>query len=504
MEFLVPIALMGWIPVICVLFCDRRDYRTLISAYVAAWLFLPVAKLKIQHLPDCTKISATAVGMMLAIACFDSRRLLAFRLKWLDLPMVVFCFSPIVSALSNSLGLWDGFSNTLTMIMMWGVPYLCGRIYLDSFDKLTSLAKGIFVGGLVYIPFCLVELRMSPQFYSWVYGKRPVVHAARYGGWRPEVFLATGLELGMWMTAATLMGFALWYSGALRKLWGLPTGVLLVVLLAVTVLCKSTGALMLLIVGTGVLMMARWFRSPLPILCLIVVPLVYITVRIADLDDGRELVSFASSVFGPDRAQSLEFRFQNEIGLTHRALEAKWFGWGGWGREKVLDEYGESLSIVDGMWIINFGCYGLLGLLSWATTLILPPVLATRRFANRHWPRDQVIPLVALATLVLLYAIDCLLNSMPNPIYAVALGGLTTVTLLPRQRLLPSILEDDEPTVFEPALQRQFWPPPLPTDGGRLGPPATAPRSDETEPLELATENPDRARRGHELVESRH
>ena len=68
----------------------------------------------------------------------------------------------------------------------------------------------------------------------------------RLGGYRPRVFLSTGLELGMWMTCSTLSAFWLWADGTIRRLWGLPFGWLVLGLFITTVLCKSSGALVLL------------------------------------------------------------------------------------------------------------------------------------------------------------------------------------------------------------------------------------------------------------------
>lgn len=138
----------------------------------------------------------------------------------------------------------------------------------------------------------------------------------------------------MWMTAASSVGIALWQSGAFRRLYGLKIRYVIGALLLTTLLCKSTGALMLLIFGIGLLMAARWFRHPWPLFVAVMIPLFYVTVRTANLNDGSQLVELSKSVFGAERAHSLEFRFQNEHLLVERALESPVFGWGGWNREE--------------------------------------------------------------------------------------------------------------------------------------------------------------------------
>ena len=473
MELLVPLALYGWLPIVLVIFRDMPGHRALVATYVAAWLFLPTDEIAFAGLPDYTKSSATSLGVIIAICLFDMKRLYAFRPHWLDLGMLLYCLSPIPSSLSNSLGLWDGCSNTLKIIITWGMPYFFGRLYFDSFDKFRSLAKGIFIGGLVYVPFCLVEVRMSPQIYSWVYGFRPSTrHAFRYGGWRPLVFLSNGLELGMWMTAACLLGFALWHSKSMKKVWGTPVLLGLSALFVTTLMCKSTGSLLLLAGGIGMYLIVRWLRTPWPVILLILVPLTYIPVRVAELSDGREAVAVAKTVFGEERAQSLEFRFRNELMLVRHALDAPWFGWGGWGRELVEDEWGEDISVIDGFWIVTLGKQGLLGMLSVFAAFMIAPSMACFRFARRGWKYTDVGPPIAVALLLLLYMVDCLLNSMANAVYPLCLGALTTICLMPLRQLVgkSGIGDEEQDDHWVPVSRGRLWPP-APDRPRQPGPP---------------------------------
>jgi hypothetical protein len=463
MQLLVPIVLYAWLPAVLVIFRDLKGHRGLSAVFVAAWLFLPSTALQFRGMPDYTKVSATSLGVLAAIFLYEPARLAKYRFHWLDLFIATYCLAPIASALSNDLGLWGGLSNSLNFTLVWGVPYFLGRLYFDRFDKVRTLAKAIYIGGLVYVPFCLVEMRMSPQFYNWVYGMRPktTLHARRYGGWRPTVFLDTGLELGMWMTAASLLGFALWYSGALKRLWGMSTAPLLFVLMVTTVLCKSTGSLLLLIGGLGMMLVMRWTRSPWWVAFLVAVPLLYLPVRSCGLNDGKALVAVVKDVFGGQRAHSLDFRFHNENMLAARAWQQPLFGWGGWGRERVFDEYGEDQTVVDGMWIILFGKFGLLSMVSFYAAFLLAPTAGVLRFGRPSWRYSDVAPLVALCLLMLLYTVDCLLNAMDNAIYALSLGAITTVLLVPTRRLVgegQTLVEGvDEATPRLPT--RQLWPP---------------------------------------------
>ena len=103
------------------------------------------------------------------------------------------------------------------------LPYLIGRIYFSDAAGLRELAVGIFIGGLVYIPFCLYEIRLSPQLHRIVYGyhAHSFAQTYRFGGWRPTVFMDHGLMVGLWMAMSCLAGIWLYVSGTLRSIRGI-------------------------------------------------------------------------------------------------------------------------------------------------------------------------------------------------------------------------------------------------------------------------------------------
>src|SRR5207253_8876206 len=117
---------------------------------------------------------------------------------------------------------------------------------------LRRLAIGIFAGGMVYVPLCLLEMRIAPTLHLRVYGYHARVdfsQTMRYGGYRPTVFLEHGLWVGMWMMAATLLGIVLWRTKVIKKLWNYPINWLLLVLFVTFILVKSTGAYLYLAIA---------------------------------------------------------------------------------------------------------------------------------------------------------------------------------------------------------------------------------------------------------------
>lgn len=426
LSFTVDVALIGW-PLAALAFCALlHPRRAVVTAYVAAWLFLPVYRYLLPGMPDWNKTSATSVSLLLGLLIFDFQRIIAFRPRWFDLPMAVWCLCPAASSLANGLGLYDGVANVLEQTVIWGIPYFLGRLYFSDVVGLRDLALGVFFGGLVYIPFCLFEIRMSPQLHNLVYGyhQQELLHSYRFGGWRPAVFMWHGLMVGMWMSMASLVGTWLWISGTVRSIRGIALPWFLVPLGVTTLLCKSAGALVLLAAGLFVLLIVRRFHVRWPIILLGLVAPLYILTRVSGLWSGEGIVEAAKSV-SPERAGSFATRLMQEDMLSAKAMKRPVFGWGGWGRSRVTDEFGTDISITDGQWIIEFGTHGFVGLAGMLTVLLVPLVVLARRLPAGDWTRPLAAPLAALATVLGLYVIDLIPNAMITPIYTLAAGGMT-------------------------------------------------------------------------------
>ncbi len=207
-------ALFAWVPAVILLFIMLPPQRAVIAAFLGGWMFLPLLTLQITGIPDVSKVSVTSATVMLAILAFDGRRLLSFRPRWFDLPMLLWIVVPFVASVINERGMWDGGSRTLSAILFWGIPYLVGRLYFTDLIAIRELAIGIFVAGLIYMPLVLWEIRMSPQLHNQFYGSRAsgMLRGSGLGlpGFRPNVFIGHGLEVAMFMLMCTLAGFWLW------------------------------------------------------------------------------------------------------------------------------------------------------------------------------------------------------------------------------------------------------------------------------------------------------
>jgi hypothetical protein len=462
MTILVPITLFGWVPCVLLLFLWLPPRRAVITAFLGGWLFLPAATFQLPGIPDYSKMAATCAGVLLAALIFDTETLLSFRPRWFDIPMLIWVFCPFGTNAAENIDMWDSFSWTVNQAITWGMPYFIGRVYFTDAESIRELAIGFFISGLIYIPICLFEIRMSPQLGKWLYGFDAGYSGQRLGGWRPTGLMANGLMLGMWMTAASFCGIWLWYTGSLKRLGKYKASTLVIALTATTILCKSTGALILLVGGLGLLWLIRRTKVAFPFLLMCAVPVAYPIIRASGMWDGTQLVAFAKSTVGADRAQSLQFRFKNENILTEKALRRATWGWGRFGKSRVYDENGKDISTTDGLWIITLGMSGIVGLTAVTAIYLVPGIYFWWRTRAPDWSDPSFAAVSAFSVILVLYAIDNILNAMVNPVITVCMGAVSGAAL---RRMKPAAEAAIEPTtqthypLRKAPKRRELWPP---------------------------------------------
>jgi hypothetical protein len=425
----------SWIPLILCLFALLSPRRAVIAAFVIGYLFLPDLNRHFQTLPDVNKVSLTAVGVILGSLLFDGGRLFAIGPRWIDLACLSLCLSPIATSLLNGLGIMDGFAASLTVITKWGLAYWIGRAYFTDWQATRELAMGIVLGGLAYVPLCWWEIRMSPLLHGQIYGWTFMSFRKDSGlfGYRPNVFLADGLTVTMFMGCATLLAYWSWICRSPRKLLGIPMWGIVALLLATTVFSKALGGLALTTAGIAALTAVRWPRTKVAVLGLILVAPTYALVRTSGEWSGQRLVEMAQQI-SEERAKSLAFRLKNEGPLMQKALEQPWFGWGGWSRSHVIDpESGVDLTIVDGLWINMLGERGIVGLGSWMVMVLGCAFLMWRAVPRRFWTDAACAAPVALAVMIALYMIDGLFNATFNPVASLAVGAVGSMSLTARR-----------------------------------------------------------------------
>ena len=414
------------------LFKKFGSYKAIAIAFIAGWMFLPVANYDIFLLRN-TKTATICLSVLASAFLFDKERLSTFKFNAADIPMLLWCTSSFFSSIANGDGPYDGLSTAMYQSVRWGIPYCIGRIYFNNVDAVNILALAIFIGTVVYIPFCWYELIMSPQLHRLTYGfhQSDFLQTLRDGGgYRPMVYMDHGLMTAMWMVLGAFLGAWLFICGILpKKIMQIQSQYLLILLLFTTIMLRSVAAISWLIIGLLVLYVSNKTKTAFLLIILMLVPYLYIVTRTTGFWDGRNLSDAVSGNYSANRSQSLQFRFDNENILIQKALQGSFFGWGGYGRSRVYDETGKDISVTDGLWIITYGTNGIYGLIVMVFAIQWPLFLFFLRVKPELWKTKTWGNSAVMAVFLGIFMIDNLLNAMINPVYMLCNGSLIGMLL---------------------------------------------------------------------------
>jgi hypothetical protein len=452
---LVPYTLVIWAFVLTpVLFVLLPRRTAAFTSLLGGWLLLPFTRMKLIEPFNLDKAGACGLGVLLCTAVFAPAQMARFRLSLVDIPMLLWLLSGFFASVFNDLGVRDGLASVYNTGVFWGVPYLVGRLYVTDAASLRAMAIALIVAGLAYVPLVLWEAKMSPRLHADLYGFVTYDHGGtttrRLGGWRPVVFMQHGLMLGLLYSGVVITAAWMWFTGAWRGVlprrggdpgrpaaYSLPAWPVLLALAFTLVLTRALNAYAVTLLLVPALFMLRFALLPTRLVMLLVcaAPVLYVINRIVPQLPLDEMILGVVSGIDSSRAASLEFRFFSENQLSAKAMEQPVFGWGGWGRSRVYDDFtGEDVSVTDGLWIIIFGERGIFGLLTWYLALLGPVLLLLLRYPARVLGSKEAAPALALSAVLLTFVIDSLPNAMPMPIYPMITGGLASMVLAMQER----------------------------------------------------------------------
>lgn len=423
------LALVGWVPLSVLLFTTMRTERAAAVVLIGGIMFLPeLAEFDFPGVPPLGK-QGVAVLCVLGGAIYKRpgwfMRSRPFRgVEALVLVLLV-CGIGTVMANRDPLvyGSWhkihlpplanrDVLSLAIRDLLQIGLPFYLGRVLFRTAKDLRDLIAVLAGAGLLYSLFIIVELRLSPQWHNWIYGygqHRDFFQTQRWGGWRPMVFMAHGLAVGLFAVVVTI---AMSVLAHLKQGVGrIPARLAAPYLFLLMVLCKSTGAIIYGLLAVPMIALTTTKTQLRICVVLSAVVLGYPMLRASGWFPTDAFVSMASRI-NPERADSLAFRFEMEDALSEKAAERLWFGWGGFGRNGIYDsEMGKEISVADGYWIIQLGNRGLTGFFP-AFLLLLYPVFYTQRRLHLIRSKKERILLAGLAVIVTLYVIDLIPNGL--------------------------------------------------------------------------------------------
>jgi hypothetical protein len=431
------LALLLWLPISILAFLTMRPLRAAAFTILGAMLFLPEGvSFKYPYLPYLDKHNLPYLAVLVGALLRAPRRVLALpRERWFILLTLALFAGAIATALTNrdtlrygrlavtvlpGLNIKDAFFTGITQALYHVLPFFLGLALVRSVDDLCDLLASFVVAGLFYVPFALIEVRLSPQFHYWAYGyhQHSFLQTLRWGGYRPMVFMAHGLALARFFVVAMLSAVII--APRRPSLGPVPTRLAAVVLFATLVLCKSTGAIVYGLAALSVVTLGRArFRHAVAAVFAVVV-LLYPVLRAADAIPVDRIVGAASAA-GSDREQSLFFRFHNEEELLAKARQRMIFGWGEYNRSFLFDDLGRPSSVTDGHWIVIVGIMGMVGFATTFGILLVPVFLVPRRARRIENRRDRAL-VAGVCLIVATIAVDLIPNGLWDG-YPYLLGG---------------------------------------------------------------------------------
>lgn len=432
------VALLIWPVITLIMFKNLGPPRGLIWSVVIGYLFLPENFVAIDlPIADYEKFFAISFSVVLAAVLIREER--STDLVPVRTPMPVFMFlllalllfvSPVGTYLTNPEALVNGptvrpgltprdilASMVSTLIRL--APLLLAARLLTRPEHHRELLIAILAVGFVYTFFTLFERRMSPQLNLWIYGYFPHnwIQHIRGGGFRPLVFLRHGLWLGFFLFTVFVAALALSRDPAVRNRALLPFVALWV--LIVLFLSRNLGATMLALVFAPMLLFLPFMLQTRIAMVTAVIILIYPALHDVMEAPLNRFLNFVSGI-SAERAQSFQVRLENETELLNRAKEKTFFGWGAWGRMRVINEYGVDVSLVDGAWIVQKGTSGWAGYIGFFGLLVVPVIFAAR--AGRRKPITPAVGgMMTMMAGNFLYIIP---NSTLNPIALLMVGAL--------------------------------------------------------------------------------
>ncbi|EBA15964.1 hypothetical protein RSK20926_05112 [Roseobacter sp. SK209-2-6] len=439
--------LMLWPAVSLILFRRLPLERAILWCILAGYLILPpVAEFDLPLVPDMDKFTIPSV--MAFVLCIGLLRkpvpllphhplakLLTLGFVFGVIPTVLTNDDPVIfEVLAGSEPIryitdmlpglrWIDLGSVAINQVIILMPFLLARRYLSSPDGQKELLLAIAIAGLAYTIPSLIEIRLSPQTNTIIYGffQHDFSQMMRQGGFRPIVFLPHALWLALFMFSAMIAAAALARAAnqKTRARFAIACAYLFVVLF----LCKSLASFTYALAFLPLVALGSYRLQIKVAVLLATIAITYPMLRNLGLFPTEAILAQAEAI-SADRAQSLGYRFHNEALMLERAAEKPWFGWGGWGRNLVRDgETGSIISIPDGHWILVFGTLGWLGYISemglLSLSLILLGIELHRHKAKEVSPYATAIAIILAATLV-----DMMLNDTLVPFTWLCAGSV--------------------------------------------------------------------------------
>jgi hypothetical protein len=306
------------------------------------------------------------------------------------------------------------------------VPFSIGRLAFGTPKKVMTLFRTWAAFGVIYGFLMLIEIRLSPQLNNWVYGYFPgsFAQAVRNDGYRPTVFMNHGLATTMFCLTAIFAVLAVHRYG--EKIFGVAAKWWLLFLSVTLLLSNSFGVLIYFAAFLPLMWIGRLRPAILLVRVMAALILLMPLLRVAEILPLNDLIEWLAT-YNAERASSLQFRFDNETLLIERWSHRPWFGYGGFGRERIYSPSGEDLTVIDSDWIFTVCYMGVVGFLATYLLFLYPIWKARKGLSQLPHSKERSIQLI-LFVMLAFGVFDLMINGIGNYLLIVTAGALFGLT----------------------------------------------------------------------------
>ncbi len=311
--------------------------------------------------------------------------------------------SKLLPGLTN----YDAFAGALKMLL-WLMPFFLGRYFFSSIKEMEPIFKLLVIIGLWYTLPMLVEFRISPQLHRIFYGYHAsdFIQQVRGEGYRPAVFVGHGLPLAFWLSTCIIVAMTLLRNG--MRIARPSTKMIVFYLVGILALTKTWSAIAYIIFGAFFIYKLSPSKQIKWAFLISALVMLYPVAKMIGVFPDKEIIATISE-YNVNRADSMNTRFVNEEVLLEHALKKPYFGWGGWGRNRIYNDYGQDTVITDGKWVIEFGTTGAVGFFFYYAIFLTPLFLAAKNIKYIEEIKEQRY----FAALAIILAL-CIIDSIPN------------------------------------------------------------------------------------------
>jgi hypothetical protein len=434
-------ALLAWPVIALILYLSMPVGRATIWTILGAFLLLPVGTaFNIPGIPNLDKSTLpNLAALMLAPTMARSGEFKWPKSMAINLLMLLWVLVPFATAMTNGeplisgsavrpgLGFKEGLSSAVGNALAI-VPFVLGAALLANPKSHKDILQALVLAALVYSIPILLEIRLSPFFQANVYGATSVadfLQQMRSGGFRAMVFMGHGLIVSTFLAMSLVAAIGLWRMRV--KVFGLPALFVILYLAIVLVLNKSVGSMLLAAALAPLFILLKPRRFLAVTLVIAAMLVTYPALRGANVLPLNKILETVRG-FSTDRAQSFEFRLKNEELLLDRAERKPLFGWGTYGRNRLVlvTDAGtvKDVAVTDGTWVLMIGTQGWVGYVA-CFGLLVYPMWSVFRLRKLALPMATI----ALVAVHLINLMDLIPNSSLRPLTWLIAGALASMSI---------------------------------------------------------------------------